>query len=437
MARPSHSRALDVWANGLLVGRWTIASRGQVTFTYDEAWAQSKEGRPLSLSMPISPDNLTVAGPAVTSYFDNLLPDSEPIRRRIQARYGTSSDPFELLAAIGRDCVGAVQLLPADEQPQDVFAIKATALNESDIERLLLGVSRPSSPLSDDDDLRISLAGAQEKTALTRHRGRWCVPHGSTPTTHIFKLPLGLVGNRNLDLTTSVENEWLCSRLLAAYGLPVANCDIAQFGETRVLIVKRFDRKLHDSRKYWLRLPQEDFCQATATPSSTKYESEGGPGLLRIAQILRASNRSEQDLKTLLHAQLLFWLLAATDGHAKNFSIALLPGGAYHLTPLYDVISTWPLVGTRANQLHEKKLKLAMALHGKSPHYSLTELQRRHFNTTAHRCGLGPSMDDIIDATIEATPRVVEQVAGELPEGFPGRVFEAVRKGLLRAVKRL
>jgi len=437
MARPSHSRALDVWANGLRVGRWTIAGRGQATFTYDEAWVQSKEARPLSLSLPINLDTLTVTGAAVTSYFDNLLPDSEPIRRRIQARYGTGSHPFELLAAIGRDCVGAVQLLPADAQPQDVFAIKATALNDADIERLLLGVSRSTSSLSNDEELRISLAGAQEKTALTHHRGRWCVPHGSTPTTHIFKLPLGLVGNQNLDLTTSVENEWLCSRLLAAYGLPVAECDVAQFGDTRVLVVARFDRKLHDSRKYWLRLPQEDFCQATATPSSTKYESEGGPGLLRIAEILRASDRRDADLATLLHAQLLFWMLAATDGHAKNFSIALLAGGHFHLTPLYDVISTWPLVGTKSNQLHEKKLKLAMALHGKSRHYSLVEIQRRHFNTTAHRCGLGPNMDAIIDATIDATPRAIERVAGELPKGFPARVFDAVTKGLQRSAKRL
>lgn len=426
-----------MWANGLLVGRWTLASRGQVTFTYAEAWVQSKEARPLSLSLPINLDNRTVAGAAVTNYFDNLLPDSEPIRRRIQARYGTGSDPFELLAAVGRDCVGAVQLLPVDERPQDVFAIQASPLSEAEIEQLLLGVSRPSNPLADDKDLRISLAGAQEKTALTRRRGRWCVPHGSTPTTHIFKLPLGLVGNRNLDLTTSVENEWLCARLLAGYGLPVAECDIAQFGDTRVLIVERFDRKLHDSRKYWLRLPQEDFCQATATPSSTKYEAEGGPGLLRIAEILRASNRRDADLATLLHAQLLFWMLAATDGHAKNFSLALLAGGNFHLTPLYDVISAWPLVGTKANQLHEKKLKLAMALHGKSRHYSLTEIQRRHFNTTAHRCGLGPNMDHIIDATIEATPRVVAQVAAELPKGFPERIFEVVTNGLQRAVRRL
>jgi serine/threonine-protein kinase HipA len=438
VGRPSHSRALDVWANGILVGRWAIPNAGPMSFTYDAGWVGSKEGRALSLSLPITLDQLTVTGERVASYFENLLPDSEPIRRRIQSRYSLPGrEPFELLAAIGRDCVGAVQLLPVDEEPQDVFAIRATALSEERIERLLRAVPRSASPLDDEDELRISLAGAQEKTALTRHRGRWCVPHGSTPTTHIFKLPLGLVGNRELDLSTSVENEWLCSRILAAFGLPVAECQMAEFGEAKALIVTRFDRKLHDSRKYWLRLPQEDFCQATGTPSASKYEADGGPGLVQIAKILQASDDRDADLATLLHAQLLFWMLAATDGHAKNFSLALLAGGRYHLTPLYDVISAWPITGPKQNQIHEKKLKLAMAIHGKNKHYRVADIRRDHFNATAHRCGLGSDMEAIIKATTESTLAVIDRVEGELPPSFPVRVFETITNGLRRSARAL
>jgi serine/threonine-protein kinase HipA len=434
MARPSTSRALGVWANGMLVGRWVLPSRGAMAFTYDQAWVEAKEARPLSLSMPINLDQLTVTGHQVSNYFDNLLPDSEAIRRRIQSRYGiVGRSPFDLLAAIGRDCVGAIQLLPVDEQPTDVFSIAVTALSEARVERMLQGVQRPSSQSEDDEALRISLAGAQEKTALTRHRGRWCLPHGSTPTTHIFKLPLGLVGNRALDLTTSVENEWLCSRILAAFGLPVAECQLAQFGDVKALIVTRFDRKLHHSRGYWLRLPQEDFCQVTGTPSENKYESEGGPGLVQISKILQSSDDRDADLATLLQAQLLFWMLAATDGHAKNFSLHLLAGGSFRLTPLYDVISAWPIVGSKLNQLHQKKLKLAMALHGKNKHYRVTEIRRDHFNTTAQLCGLGRDMNALIEATIEATPNVVDRVGNALPAGFPATVFDAVTRGLRRA----
>ncbi|HEY3668859.1 MAG TPA: type II toxin-antitoxin system HipA family toxin [Polyangiaceae bacterium] len=438
MGRASRRRALDVWANGIRVGRWAIPSTGSMAFTYDASWVASKEGRPLSLSLPITLDRLTVTGERVASYFDNLLPDSEPIRRRIQSRYSLPGrEPFDLLAAIGRDCVGAVQLMPVDEEPQDVYAIRTTALREDRIEQLLRTVPRAGSPLDDEDDLRISLAGAQEKTALTRHRGRWCLPHSSTPTTHIFKLPLGLVGNRELDLSTSVENEWLCSRILAAFGLPVAECQMARFGDAKALVVTRFDRKLHDSGKYLLRLPQEDFCQATGTPSASKYEADGGPSLLNIAKILQASDRRDADLATLLHAQLLFWMLAATDGHAKNFSLSLLAGGRYQLTPLYDVISAWPIAGPKQNQIHEKKLKLAMALYGKSKHYRVADIRRDHFNSTAHRCGLGPDMEAIVAATIENTTAVIDRVEAELPPRFPARVFETVTNGLKRSARAL
>jgi serine/threonine-protein kinase HipA len=427
---------LDVWANGIRAGRWAIPSAGAMSFTYDAGWVASKEGRPLSLSLPITLDELGFTGERVANYFENLLPDSEPIRRRIQSRFSLPGrQPFELLAAIGRDCVGAVQLLPEGEKPQDVFAINAEALSDTRIEQLLRGVSRPASLLDDADDLRISLAGAQEKTALTLHRRRWCLPHGSTPTTHIFKLPLGLVGNREFDLSTSVENEWLCSRILAAFGLPIAECQMAQFGDAKALIVTRFDRKLHDSRKYWLRLPQEDFCQATGTPSGSKYQADGGPGLVQIATILQASDQRDADLTTLLHAQLLFWMLAATDGHAKNFSLRLLAGGHFQLTPLYDVISAWPIVGPKQNQIHEKKLKLAMALHGKSKHYRIADIRRPHFNSTAHRCGLGSDMEAIIAATIENTPRVIDRVEAELPPGFPARIFETITNGLRRSAR--
>jgi len=438
MGRPSKSRALEVWANGSYVGRWSIPRNAPMSLTYDEAWASSEVGRPLSLSLPFTLDELSVTGERVANYFDNLLPDSEPIRRRIASRYGvTGRDPFDLLAAIGRDCVGAVQLLPVGEEPEDVTRIRTKALDEPSVERLLRGV--PRADFADDwgDDFRISLAGAQEKTALTWHRGRWCVPLGSTPTTHIFKLPLGVVGQRGLDLSTSIENEWLCSRLLEAFGLPVARAELRRFGEVSALVVERFDRLLHPSNKYWLRLPQEDFCQATGRPSSAKYEADGGPGLDEISAILASSDSRDEDLTTLLRAQLVFWMLAAIDGHAKNFSIRLLPGGNFHLTPLYDVISAWPVVGKKEAQLHEKKLKLAMAVRGKRKHYRLTEIRREHFNCTARACGLGPDMNRLIDEIVAAAPEAVERVGNALPRDFPAQVFDTIGARVKRASRAL
>jgi serine/threonine-protein kinase HipA len=407
---------------------------------YDPAWVASPQARPLSLSLPLNFDGLAIKGDRVGFYFENLLPDSEPIRRRIQARFRTrSGDAFDLLEAVGRDCVGAIQLLPEGKTPKNVRAIEAEPLDEEQVERhLIAATTLPLAGLAgDEDDFRISVAGAQEKAAFTWHDRRWCRPRGATPTTHIFKLPLGLVGGLQLDMSSSLENEWLCAQLLAAYGVPIASCALQSFGGTRALVVERFDRVLHSSESYWLRLPQEDFCQATGTPSHAKYEADGGPGWVDIARILQSSVSRDEDMATLMRSQLLFWMLAATDGHAKNFSIRLLPQGRYRLTPLYDVLSAWPIVGARANQLHPKKLKLAMASRGKNKHYRIAEVGRRHFNTTAQACGLGPNMDAIIDEVIAATPLVVEGVGARLPAGFPSEVFESITAGLQAAARNL
>jgi serine/threonine-protein kinase HipA len=256
--RRLRSRALSVWANGKRVATWNLPTRGPAELIYDTEWIRSDEARPFSLLLPIGLDGAPLKGDAVLNYFDNLLPDSEPIRRRIAQRFQTdSADAFDLLRAIGRDCVGAVQLLADDEAPKDIESIEGTPFSDDDVESPLNQVAG-GMPLGTDhdDDFRISLAGAQEKTALLRHGGRWLKPHGATPTTHILKLPLGLVGNRRADLTTSVENEWLCMRLLQAFGLPAANVEIANFGERRVLVVERFDRRMHPGGKWILRLPK-------------------------------------------------------------------------------------------------------------------------------------------------------------------------------------
>jgi len=256
---------------------------------YDESWKQSAVGRPLSLSLPFGMDSRALKGERVENYFDNLLPDSPDIRKRIAARFKTETvEAFDLLKAIGRVCVGAVQLLGEDEAPVGVDRIAGTPLSDADIDRILqrmLG-TEPVWPDDDDDDFRISLAGAQEKTALLRRNGQWFLPHGATPTTHILKLPLGLLGRKKVDFQTSVENEWLCLAVLGAYGLPVPKAEILTFDSQKVLCVERFDRT-YGRTGTLLRLPQEDFCQALGVSPHRKYEAHGGPGVREIAGILR------------------------------------------------------------------------------------------------------------------------------------------------------
>jgi serine/threonine-protein kinase HipA len=407
-------------------------------FQYDSEWIKSPEGRPLSLSMPFTVDNSLIKGNSVENYFENLLPDSEAIRKRLQARFKTESvQAFDLLAAIGRDCVGAVQLLPLDGKPERIRLIDAEPLSRAKVAQEISRSLTTASVNVGEDECRISIAGAQEKCAFLRHGGKWCRPIGSTPTTHIFKLPLGLVGNMRADMNASVENEWLCSRILSAYGVPVAPCFISSFGEYKVLIVERFDRALHSSGKYWLRLMQEDMCQATSTPSHRKYEADGGPGIMNIARILQTSVNRDADLLCLFKAQLLFWMLAATDGHAKNFSIRILPGGRYQLTPLYDVLSAWPVIGGKANQIPLQKARLAMAIHSKNAHYHIKDIQRRHFDHLARQFGIAEQVDSVIDELVEATQRVIHTVTDELPHSFPESVSNAVFRGLTSSAKKL
>ena len=435
--RPSSRKMLDVWMNGELVGHWTFTAAGVHSFVYDPVWLENPLRRSLSLSLPLSQGTTPFSGKVVEFYFDNLLPDSIGIRKRLASRFGAeSTHAFQLLEKIGRDCVGAIQLLHGGGPAPDVRRIDAEPLSESEIESILDDtVSNRNIGVPEEDELRISIAGAQEKTALLWHNDQWCRPRGMTPTTHILKLPLGEVGGMRADFSTSVENEWLCAKLLRAYGLPVADSTFGMFGRHKVLVVTRFDRRHIDG--WWARLPQEDFCQATGMSPEQKYEENGGPGMSTILDILRGSDNAEADRTNFMTAQLIFWMLAAPDGHAKNFSIFIGQQDHFLLTPFYDVMSAWPIIGKGAREFQWKKAKLAMALRTKNAHYRMADIQRRHWNEVAKANALGSDFEAVIQRLVAITPEVIESVSKELPAEFPTIVSERIFNGLLDQVNRL
>lgn len=436
--------SLTVWMNGERVGEWTTLRTGTPVFRYDASWLQSPGVRTLSLSIPITADR-EVRGEAVDHFFDNLLPDSAEIRRRIRTRFQTrSTDAFELLSAIGRDCAGAVQLLPPDQTPVGWNRIAAEPLTDAGVAATLRDVTL-ATPLGaeEQDEFRVSLAGAQEKTALLRMSGRWFRPTGATPTTHILKLPLGLVGNFRGDFSDSVENEWLCGELLRDLGLPAAHSEIASFEQQRVLAVRRFDRRwsgvtaeeverpsFRPKRGTWItRLPQEDFCQASGLPPTKRYESEGGPSIQSSLALLSRGAYPDENRATFLLSQLSFWLLAAIDGHGKNFSIFHLRGGNYALTPLYDVLSAWPVIGHGRNELPLERAKLAMAVHGSRPHYRLNEITGRHWRELCERAAVTNLWNRMQMLAAEA-PVALERLGARLPPGFPERVHARILAGV-------
>jgi len=387
--------------------------------------------------MPFQPGNASIEGDVVENFFDNLLPDSQEIRRRIQTNYGASGmSPFNLLAEIGRDCVGAIQLLPDDDEPVGWNRIEARPLTDLEVEQHLKAAVSTALPGEAREEFRISIAGAQEKTALLWHKNQWHAPIGVTPTTHIMKLPLGLVGHMRADMSTSIENEWLCSKIMEAYGIETAHCDMARFGETKTLVVKRFDRKLSTKSDYWLRLPQEDMCQALGKSPSLKYESDGGPGMSDVLELLRGSSRAEQDRRAFYKVQILFWMLAAMDGHAKNFSIFHEASGVYRMTPLYDVLSMRPIIGEKAYHLSWHDVKQAMAFRSRNTHYKLKDIYPRHFYSAAKKLGLAGEVDSIIEEILVATPKVISSVGTILPAGFPQRVADSIFTGLKESAEK-
>ncbi|MBI4625424.1 MAG: type II toxin-antitoxin system HipA family toxin [Verrucomicrobia bacterium] len=428
---------LSIWMNGLRVGTWTQV-RGTHRLQYEPGWVQSPAGRALSLSLPFTPGNAAHRGDVVANYFDNLLPDSDTIRSRLRSRFSTSSTgAFDLLTAIGRDCVGAVQLLPEDETPAGFDRIEAAPLTDEGVERQIAASLSGARVLGREEagDFRISIAGAQEKTALLFHRGKWCRPLGATPTTHILKLPLGLIGHLQVDLQNSVENEWLCLRLMRAFGLPTASGEMVEFGARRVLAVERFDRASQPAG--WIaRLPQEDFCQALGLPGSKKYESDGGPGMREILRVLDTSVRATEDKRAFVKAQIVFWLLAATDGHAKNFSIFHERGGTCRLTPFYDVLSAWPIIGRGPNHLDWHKARLAMAVRSKNAHWKLGEIKARHWDAVARAAGLG-SAGPLLQEIATQMPRAIESVNRQIPPKFPAAVHDKIFTGLQRTAAQL
>lgn len=432
MPRRRRYEPLNVFLNSRLVGQLRRAPSGAISFQYDASWLAWQHTMPVSLSMPLQED--AFSGLAVRAVFENLLPDNDELRRRIAARaHAEGTDAYSLLSAIGHDCVGALQFLTPERDPGPAGVVGGTRLSSGQIAGILDHLASAPLGITEDEEFRISIAGAQEKTALLRWNEAWYKPRGSTATTHVFKPSIGQLPN-GVDLTHSVENEYLCLRLLESLGLAAAKARRARFGDRPVLIVKRFDRHWTQDGRL-LRLPQEDFCQALSIPPAVKYESEGGPGVEAILRLLRDSDVPAEDQHAFLKTIVVFWLMGATDGHAKNFSVFLYPGGRYRMTPLYDVISAQPSVD--AGQIRQNSFRLAMAV-GVNRHYRINTITPRHFLQSAQQAGIGGEIVHSIFAELRQTGRqAIARTLDRLPARFPKAVSGSIQAGFLRRLQQI
>jgi serine/threonine-protein kinase HipA len=432
MARRARHEPLNTFLNSRLVGQLRRSHSGAISFQYDQSWLEWPQAIPVSLSLPTREQEYT--GAPVIAVFENLLPDNLSLRRRIAARArAEGTDAYSLLGAIGHDCVGALQFLPPGQQPGPAGGVDGVPLKDAEITNILNNLATAPLGITEDETFRISIAGAQEKTALLFRKGRWYKPRGTTATTHILKPSVGRLPN-GIDLTHSVENEYLCLKILQGLGLAAANAEMTTFGDKLVLVVERFDR-LETANQRLLRLPQEDCCQALSVPPNLKYESDGGPGIEDILHLLEGSDHPLQDQRSFLKANIIFWLLGATDGHAKNFSVFLSPGGRFRLTPFYDVLSAQPSVD--AKQILFKQVRLAMAV-GATRHYKVMWIAPRHFFESAKRSGVGEKVvKDVLEELRDSASATLDAVLSKLPRGFPESVANSIQKGIKRRLKSL
>jgi serine/threonine-protein kinase HipA len=392
---PDH---LAVLLAGRDAGELRRDRRGRVRFAYSTRYRDAPESFALSVSMPLSAKE---HGPGVVEPFLwGLVPDNEVVLEKRAAAFGVSGrDAFGLLAHTGEDCAGAVQIVVPGRR-EDLLDTGRRPhvqwLTESDVgERLRLLRSDHAAGRKATDLGQFSLAGAQPKTALLCREGRWGVPSGRMPTTHILKPPTDLDGH--------VHNEHFCLTLARELGLPVASSEVRSFDGEIAIVVQRYDRAdtpalaaaaaaeaaslaatsagdrsiasqaalasaaaaaraavLSELAKTQpiLRLHQEDACQALGVHPSLKYQKGGGPSPRRIADLLEESSaRPGTDVASFADALLYNWLIAGTDAHAKNYSVLHLVRGRVRLAPFYDLASALGY-----ERLRGARLELAMKL---------------------------------------------------------------------------
>jgi len=355
--------------NGREIGRVVRDGRGRLTFVYAEAWRRARGAYPLSLTMPLAAAEH--GHRPIESFLWNLLPDNEAVLGRWARRFQVSArNPFALLSHVGEDCAGAVQFVRPDRLDAVIGEGPATVewLDEAGIaERLRMLRADHAAWRSPNDIGQFSLAGAQPKTAFLYENGRWGVPSGRTPTTHILKPPTG-------EFDGHAENEHLCMRLASALGLVTVGSQVRWFADQIAIVIERYDRERTEAGAL-VRVHQEDFCQALAIPPTRKYENEGGPGARACAELLRTfSGRPQEDVQRFVDALAFNWLIGGTDAHAKNYALLIGAEGRARLAPLYDIASILPY------DFDVQRVRLAMKIGGA---YRLRDVGPRQWSKLA------------------------------------------------------
>lgn len=312
-----------------LIGQIQVAETGLMQFTYAPEWLAASNSFPISVSLP-----LDGSYSALTShhFFANLLPEAET-RQQICAALGISvGNDFELLTAIGGDCAGtlSVESVRSSEATAPVPGYKPVA--DEQLKRWVVGKRSVFSTITGQQQVRLSLAGAQDKLPVHVLGDQIMIPVDGAPSTHILKFP-------SPHFSHLPENESFVTLLAATVQIPVVSLHLRPVGTGRLAIIERYDR-IRDNQGY-RRLHQEDFCQALGINAANKYEKEGGPSLHRCSMIVRQHTAFPLlEIQKLLKWTLFNWMVGNADAHAKNLSLLYDADGTIGLAPFYDLVCT-------------------------------------------------------------------------------------------------
>jgi serine/threonine-protein kinase HipA len=372
-----NTESLSVISNQQKLGTVTY-HKNRLSFCYAPAWQASSAAFPLSVSMPLTRDEHP--HDTIEAFLWGLLPDNQSVLDQWGKQFHVSPrNVFRLIEQVGEDCAGAIQFIAeADEDTllNRPYREQVQWLSESEFdERIRMVLDNHASQRLSSDLGQFSLAGAQAKIALYQspETGAWGIPRGLTPTTHILKpAPPSFPG--------FVENEHFCLSLAAALGMISAQSTVVHAGDIPVIVVTRYDRRTEGSQ--YLRIHQEDFCQAQAKYPDLKYQSDGGPSVEDIANtIWDTSSDALTDIRSFADALLLNFLISGTDAHAKNYSLLLAGNNQARLAPIYDIASALPY----PRQISPHKAKLAMKI---GSEYHIKKIEPKHWQVCAKQLRL-------------------------------------------------
>lgn len=409
------SNFLNVFLSDKHIGILEKDGYGGVNFQYSD-----NADRILSLSLPIQKEPFE--SKQCKGFFNGLLPESEHIRIAIGKKYGINpKNDFSILQAIGYDCAGAVSFFDGDDEQtplkhlQEFYEIEYSLFSEDELEKSINEL--PQKPLATGiEDMRLSLAGAQDKTSVIVVGGQIGYPKNNVPTSHIIKPEIN-------GYDETIENEFICIKSAEKLGIKVPDVKICYANKTKYLLIQRYDRELIDNKIK--RIHQEDFCQASNIPSVYKYQSEGGVDFKRCFEILRVTSQPAVAINQFIQLMIFNYLIGNNDAHGKNFSILHYDNGEIKFAPAYDIL---------CSQVYpELSNKMAMKIGG---HYNHDEILLRHFEKFANENNISfTQLKKVIKNQCEILPDIVDNVINSFENKIGKDILSVAQKNCTRLLK--